>query len=171
RTFDHLLNLSRVGAETAGPDLRPADLHETAAAVFAEVRAANPTAAFEITRVGEFGGVFDAGMLREVIANVVATVLPYAGNDAPIAVHFDGSHRDRLWLRVSVRAVIPADVQERMFVPGPNVAGLEASGIGLGLQPIDGYVRAHGGSVVGRSRAPTGTVFEMLLPRDALGRE
>lgn len=168
RTFDHLLNLSRVGAETAGPDLRPADLHEVAAAVFAETRAANPAAAFEITREGELGGVFDAAMLREVIANFVATVLPYAGNDAPVKVHLDGSHRDRLWLRVSVPGVIPADVQERMFVPGPNVAGLEASGLGLGLHPVDGYVRAHGGSVVGRSRAPTGTVFELLLPRDAL---
>ena len=169
RTFDHLLNLSRVGAETADPDLRPGDLHATAAAVFAEVRAAKPGAAFEITREGELGGVFDAAMLREVIANVVATVLPYAGKDAPIAVRFDGSHRDRLWLRISVPGVIPADVQERMFVPGPNVPGLEASGLGLGLHPVDGYVRAHGGSVVGRSRAPAGTVFEMLLPRNALG--
>ena len=166
RTFDHLLNLSRVGAETAGPDLQRGDLYDTAAAVLDEARAANPAVAFEITREGEVGGVFDAAMLREVVANFFATALPYAGTEASLAVHFDGSHHDRLWLRVSVYGVIPADVQERMYVPGPDVQGLEASGLGLGLHSIDGYVRAHGGSVVGRSRAATGTVFELLLPRE-----
>lgn len=169
RTFDHVLNLSRVGAEVDDPDLQPGDLHEAAEAVFAEARTADPAAAFEVTREGDLGGVFDAAMLRLVIANFVATALPYAGKAGPVTVHLDGSHRDRLWLRISVPGVIPADVQERMFVPGPNVAGLEASGLGLGLHPIDGFVRAHGGSIVGRSRAPTGTVFELLLPRDALG--
>ncbi len=83
-------------------------------------------------------------------------------------LRLDGSHRDRIWLQVSTAAVIPADVQERMFVPGPSRAGREVPGFGLGLHHIDGFIRAHGGSVVGRSRNPDGTVFELLLPRDAI---
>jgi signal transduction histidine kinase len=41
-------------------------------------------------------------------------------------------------------------------------------GFGLGLHHVDGFIRAHGGSIVGRSRAPEGTVFELLLPREAI---
>jgi signal transduction histidine kinase len=167
RTFDHLLNLARVGAEVAEPDLQPADLLAVAAAVLDELRADAGGIAFDVTHEGDPVGLVDAGMLQEVLRNVVATVLEHAGSTGIVALHVDGSHRDRLSVRIAVPTVIPADVQERLYVPGRNSAGREVPGLGLGLAPVDGFVRAHGGSIVGRSRAPEGTVFELLLPRGA----
>lgn len=169
RIFDHLLNLSRVGAEVPEMEFTSGNLHEVAGAVLDDVRAAHPGAKFELTQEGEFAGRFDAALITRSIANLVGTALAHVGHGDPIKVRLDGTHRDRLWLEVSIPAVIPAEVQELMFVPGPGEAGREVAGFGLGLHAIDAFVRAHGGSVVGRSRAPEGTVFELLLPRDAMG--
>lgn len=168
RVFDHLLNLSRVGAEVAEVELKAGNLHDVASAVLAEARSGHPAAKFEVTQDGDFAGMFDATLLGRSITNLLGTLLAHAGPDEAVTLHLDGTHPDRLWLQVSIAAVIPADVQERMFVPGRNKAGREVPGLGLGLHHIDGFVRAHGGSVVGRSRAPDGTVFELLLPRDPL---
>jgi signal transduction histidine kinase len=167
RIFDHLLNLSRVTHPVPGLDLQAGDLGDSLDAAMAAARAAHPDAVFDITREGDLAGVFDAALIRRTIANVVGTSVPHAGEARTITIQVDGAHRDRLWVRVSVPGVIPADVQESLFVPGPNARGLEVPGLGLGLHEVDPFVRAHGGSIVGRSRAPAGTVFEILLPRDA----
>jgi two-component system sensor histidine kinase/response regulator len=167
RIFDHLLNLSRVTDSVPDLELKPADLNGPLEAVLAEIGARDRQATFALTREGDLRGVFDPALLRRTLANVVGTALPHAGDARTVTIHVDGSHRDRLWLRVTVPGVIPAEVQEGMFVPGPNVRGLEVPGLGLGLHEIDAFVRDHGGSIVGRSRAPHGTVFELLLPRDA----
>jgi len=50
-----------------------------------------------------------------------------------------------------------------------DAVGREQPGLGLGLHAIEAVVLAHGGSMVGRSKAPDGTVFELLLPRDVDG--
>lgn len=169
RMFEHLLNFSRVGAAVPDLDLQPGDLRQAVEAVLDEFRSADPRTRFEVTREGgDLTGVFDTALLRRSIANLIATSLEHAGENRTVDVHLNGSHRDRLLVRVSVPGVIPAELQERMFVPGPSRPGLEIPGLGLGLDAIDGFVRAHGGSVVGHSQAPGGTVFELLLPRDAM---
>lgn len=165
RTFDHLLNLSRVGPEVPELALQAADLGAIVEGVVEERRGGLPEGVFAVTREGEFGGWFDPALLGRTVANMVGTALDHRGEQGSVSVHLDGTHRDRIVVRVAVPGVIPADVQERLYVPGPSVAGREVLGLGLGLEPVDRFVRAHGGSVVGRSRAPEGTVFELLLPR------
>jgi len=165
RTFDHLLNLSRVGAEVPELALQAADLGAIVAEVLEERGRGLAEGVLAVTREGEFGGWFDPALLNRTVANIVGTALEHRGEHDPLSVHLDGTHRDRIVVRISIPGVIPPDVQERMYVPGPSVAGREVLGLGLGLEPVDRFVRAHGGSVVGRSRAPEGTVFEMLLPR------
>ena len=168
RLFDHLLNLSRVGAGLPGPDLQAGDLRATVEAVVAEARGTDASAQIAVTHDGDFNGVFDAALLRRALGNVVAAAVRHAG-DRTVVLHLDGSHAERFWIRVSTSRVIPTDVQERTYAPGSTVAGREVPGPGLGLHEIDDSVRAHGGSVVGRSRSPAGTVVELLLPRDARG--
>ncbi len=165
RVFDHLVNLSRVGEDVSELELASADLMRIADGVLEEFRRRDPDVQFEVTRDGDFHGLFDAGLLHRAIANFVGTAVSHAGPDRRVSVHGDGRHRDRLTLRVSVPGVISSEEQERLYVPRPNVAGREVSGLGLGLDAEDRFVRAHGGSVVGRSRSPDGTVFELLLPR------
>jgi signal transduction histidine kinase len=169
RLFDHLLNLSRVGSEVHDLACRSGNLRDAVTAVVADAQRARPDARFEVSEEGDFNGSFDPDLVARSVRNLVTTALEHAANGEAIAIRLDGSHRDRVWLMVSIGAVIPAELQEAMFVPGPSTAGREVPGFGLGLHAIDGFVRAHGGSVVGRSRAPEGTVFELLLPRDAMG--
>jgi len=170
RVFDHLLNLSRVGATVEAPEFAEGDLRAVAAAVLEATRAAHPQARFELSEEGDLRARFDAAQLQHVLASLLATMVAHGRAGDAIRVRFDGSHRDRIWVEVAMPKVIPPEVQETMFVPGPNRAGREVPGVGLGLSAVDGSVHAHGGSVVGRSRAPEGTTFELLLPRDPLGR-
>lgn len=169
RLFDHLLNLSRVGAEVHEIACRPGDLADVVTTAVAEMQRARPDVRIEVSRDGETLGVFDTDLIGRSVRSLLTTALDHVVPPDTVSVRLDGAHRDRLWLMVSIAAVIPPDVQERMFVPGPSTAGREVPGFGLGLHQIDGLVRAHGGSVVGRSRAPEGTVFELLIPRDPTG--
>ena len=170
RNFDHLLNLSRLGTGAPAPEFAEGDLRAVAAAALAAARAAHPQATFELAEEGDLRARFDAAALQEVLGGLLATAVAHGRAQDVIRVRVDGSHRDRVWIEVAMPAVIPPDVQETMFVPGPNRSGREMPGLGLGLSAVDGAVREHGGSIVGRSRAPEGTTFEMLLPRDPLGR-
>jgi signal transduction histidine kinase len=170
RIFDHLLNLSRVGAPVEPLDFTDGDFGVVATAALEATRSAHPQANIEIVSEGDFGARFDTAALHQVIASLLATAVTHGRADDVIRVRVDGSHRDRMRIEVAMATAIPPDVQETLFVPGPNRAGREVPGLGLGLSAVDGAVRAHGGSVVGRSRAPEGTTFEMLLPRDPLGR-
>jgi signal transduction histidine kinase len=170
RTFDHLLNLSRQGAGASPPEFAEGDLRAVTGAALAAARAAHPQATFELAEEGDLRARFDAAALQDVLGGLLATAVAHGREQDVIRLRVDGSHRDRVWIEVSMPAVIPPDVQETMFVPGPNRAGREVPGLGLGLSAVDGAVRTHGGSIVGRSRAPDGTTFEMLLPRDPLGR-
>jgi len=168
RLFDHLLNLARVGAEVHDVTWKACNLQEIIAAAVADAQRSQPHVRIDVTQEGDFAGSFDAELVGRAVRNLLGTAIEHAGSADPVALRLDGTHRDRLWVQVSTAAVIPADVQERMFVPGPSTAGREVPGFGLGLHQVDGFIRAHGGSVVGRSRAPDGTVFELLLPRDAM---
>lgn len=168
RLFDHLLNLARVGAEVHDLTWKTGDLQEVVAAAVADAQRSHPHVKIDVTQEGEFTGSFDAELVGRAVRNVLGTAIEHAGSGNPVALRLDGSHRDRIWVQVATAAVIPAEVQERMFVPGPSTAGREVPGFGLGLHHVDGSIRAHGGSLVGRSRAPDGTVFELLLPRDAM---
>ena len=170
RIFDHLLNLSRVGAAVEPLDLAEGDVAAVAAAALQVTRSAHPQANVELASEGDVAARFDGAALQKVLASLLATAVTHGRADDVVRMRVDGSHRDRMRIEVSMATTIPAEVQETMFVPGPNRAGREVPGLGLGLGAVDGAVRAHGGSVVGRSRAPDGTTFEVLLPRDSLGR-
>lgn len=169
RLFDHLLNLARDEPHPPELDLQPGDLRAVADAVLAEAGGQDPGAKFVVTHEGSFNGVFDAALMRRALANVVGTAIRHAGESRTVTLHLDGTHAERFWIRIAASAVIPAAMQEQMYSPGPNVGGRELPGSGLGLHEIDAFVRAHGGSVIGRSRKAEGTVFELLLPRDARG--
>lgn len=167
RIFDHMLNLSRISTGVDSLALGPANLRDVVRAALDDLRAAQPTARFELSEEGEFEGVFDAALIARTVRRLLDTALASVGPGEPLTVRLDGQHRDRLALAVSIANVIPADEQERLFVPAPKTPGREVPGLGLGLHAIDAFVRAHGGSVVGRSRPPEGTIFELMLPRRA----
>src|SRR4051812_12443438 len=100
RIFDHLLNLSRVTHPVPGLDLQPGDLGDSLDAAIAAARGGHPETVFEVTRDGDLGGVFDTALIRRTVASVVHTSATHAGEARTVTIHVDGSHRDRLWMRV-----------------------------------------------------------------------
>lgn len=166
RLFDHLLNLSRRSTDMPRLDLRRGDLREVLGPIVEAWPESSASASVDVRVDGDSVGVFDASLLRLAIGRIVATLLEHAPPGA-IAIELDGNHPDRIWLRVRTAGVISPEVQEALYVPQVPRGGLELPGIGLGLAEVDPLVRAHGGSVIGRSRVGSGTEYEMLLPRDA----
>jgi signal transduction histidine kinase len=165
RALDHLVNLARL--DTHRPPIASADgnLGALVDAVVAEVRAAQPGVAIDVAAQGQLGARFDAATLAPAIRHLVETTARYA-QGASVGVRVESASRDRLWVEVSSAAVVPPEAQAALAGPPRERAGREQPGLALGLHAIDAAVRAHGGSVVGRSKAPDGTVFELLLPRD-----
>ena len=166
RMVDHLLNFSRVRGELPHLNLQPADLHAVFTAVLAEIQQVRPDVTIEVTSAGDMNGVFDADLMMQVMSNLLGTTVHHGDASRPIGVRLDGNHAARFAIRVDNPGVLPQSMQEHLFAPAENAAGKESAGVGSGLYLVDQVVRAHGGSIVGRSRAPEGTVFELLLPRD-----
>jgi len=67
-------------------------------------------------------------------------------------------------------AGIPAEVQDRLFIPFVTTKGMR-SGTGLGLAVVYGIVTNHEGFIDVRSAPGLGTEFELMLPRTSRARE
>jgi signal transduction histidine kinase len=165
RALDHLVNLARLDAHRPALAGTDGNLGALVDAVVTEVRGTQPGVAIDVATQGQLGARFDAAMLAPAIRHLVETTARYAGG-ASVGVRVDGSSRDRLWVEVSSAGLLPTEAQEALAALPRERAGREQPRLALGLHAIDDAVRAHGGSVVGRSKAPEGTLFELLLPRD-----
>ena len=64
-----------------------------------------------------------------------------------------------------VAVILLATIFEPFHSSGPQ--SRSSGGLGLGLFIVNEFVKAHGGEVVARSDAESGTVFEVRLPRAA----
>ncbi|ARN21011.1 hybrid sensor histidine kinase/response regulator [Piscinibacter gummiphilus] len=167
RTIDHLLNFSRIRPGIASISPKMADLGSLCASVVAEIVEVRPSVKVDVQCEGDLTGTFDTDRLSQVFTNLVGTALEHAGEGVVVKVLLDGSHKDRLNATVSFPTVLSDDVQADLFEPILPSAGKEpARGtLGAGLAIVDQGISAHGGSVVARSNAGEGTVFEFLIPR------
>ncbi len=167
RTIDHFLNFSRVRTKTPGITPTEGDLGAVCAATVADIQLAAPDATIALQPEGNLVGQFDVDRMTQVFANLIGTALEHAGGQ-PLTVRLDGTHKDRIAVHIGMQAVLSDDVQGRLFeplrAPLPGEAPQQPS-LSAGLALVDQLVSAHGGSIVGRSNATDGTVFEFLLPR------
>ena len=158
RALDHLSNVVRVDVDAPSGPREVADLGRLAHAALDSVRGTHPAAEVDIVQHGDLHLHAESAALQHALAHLLSTALAHAHGDR-VGVRIDGSAPDRLWVEVTLPRALPRDEQDRLGGSGSR----ERSG--LGLQAIDAIVQAHAGSVVGRSKAPDGTVFELLLPR------
>ncbi|HVN39890.1 MAG TPA: HAMP domain-containing sensor histidine kinase [Myxococcota bacterium] len=158
RSLDHLSNVARVDADARRGPREVADLGRLAQAALESVRGVNPAVDVDVVEHGDLRLHADAAALQRALAHLLSTALAHAHGDR-VGVRIDGSAADRVWFEVTLPRAIPSDEQDRLGGAGSRDRP------GLGLQAIDAIVQAHAGSVVGRSKAPDGTVLELLLPR------
>lgn len=167
RTIDHMLNFSRVRAGSTSLSPRLADLGSICAGVVAEIGEVRPEVRIDVQCEGDLTGTFDADRMSQVFSNLIGTALEHAGDGVPIRVRLDGAHKDRLNVQLSFGTVLSDDVQADLFEPIMSSNAREGlrSTLGAALVVVDQGISAHGGSIVARSNAADGTVFEFLVPR------
>lgn len=115
-------------------------------------------------RVGDTVGDFDPELMAQALDQLLMQAATHAG-DSPIRIQVDGGAQRSLTLRVSFDTVLEAEASIHLFGGNEPVSGMSSAPVGPGLQEPERVARAHGGSLIGGSRARQGTMFELLLPR------
>ena len=113
-------------------------------------------------------GLFDAGRVREALANLVVNAHKYGTPGTAIRVELRDAGGHVELTVANAGAPIAPELLEVMFQPlrrgGVAGGGREHASLGLGLFIVDQIARAHEGSIHARSDAGE-TVFELSLPR------
>jgi signal transduction histidine kinase len=113
-------------------------------------------------------GMFDAGRVREALANLVVNAHKYGTPGAEVRVELrEAGGRAELTVANAGSAIAP-ELLEVIFEPlrrgGVSAGEREQASLGLGLFIVDQIVQAHEGSISARSDAGE-TIFELSLPR------
>jgi signal transduction histidine kinase len=166
--LDSLLDYSKVRLGEGLPlERRLVDLAAACESELELLRAVLP-AKIEFSATGPTIGQFDAGRVREALANLVSNAVQYRLPDSVIRVIIEGS-ADSVYLAViNEGEVIAPEVLRTLFEPlrqrekGPNAAARR--NLGIGLFVVREIAKAHGGDVA--AVASNGEItFSMLLPR------
>jgi two-component system sensor histidine kinase KdpD len=181
RLVDNLLDLSRLEAGVAEPQVKWVDVDELIHAALHEISA--PEQAFAVTIDRELPLVkADPVQLERAFVNVLENALRHAG-EHPVSVRAravrsldaqQGVTGDRLIVRVVDRGPgIPPAQLERVFEPfyraGTAQSGHRGSGLGLAI--ARGFIEANGGRLHAESLPGQGTSFVFELPLSEHGSE
>ena len=165
RLVDHLVNLSHLPSDSLRPEMAPGDLGALAAGrVKAAVESKAEGPPITLTIDGDTRATFDSALLAQAVDQLVLLSTTH-GNGQPVALSVSGRAQHAVILHITVAVVLADAVQLHLFGGGPAIKGLPASRVGPGLDAAERIARAHGGSLIGRSREAGGTLFELVLPR------
>ena len=112
----------------------------------------------------------DLAALSQVLQNLVANALKYAGDRKPEIRIRAATGDEGLLISVSDNGIgIPAEFANRIFDPFTRLPGaLGVSGTGLGLATCRNVVERFGGRIWSEPNNPMGTTFLVLLPSQLL---
>jgi two-component system, sensor histidine kinase and response regulator len=168
RQVDHLVNLARRPVETAVPELQSQHLGPLVQArLNLPANQALVHHPFEYSAEGDDTAWFDPHQLAEALDHLLLQAATHAG-DHPVRLHLDGLGRHAVVLRLSFDGVLSASAATHLLGDGLPHADLETARSGPGLMLPERVARAHGGSLIGRSKEREGTLFELMLPRGPL---
>ena len=149
------------GALTASPECSRIAPHLRAAAA-AEPPPSQPT----VSCPEDLTAYVQPGHLDQILANLLSNARKYAGG----ATCLQGRAIDTDRVLISVTDAgpgIPEDFHQQLFQRSarhPDTAETVA-GTGIGLFISRALARANGGDLIHRSNHPTGSCFELTLPR------
>jgi sigma-B regulation protein RsbU (phosphoserine phosphatase) len=145
----------------------PMELHPLLHLVVEEIHMSHPEREVRLELDDDGHGTWDADRVAQVIANLVTNALKYSPAGTPVTVRTRGEAEAVVLEVHNEGEPIPPQVLAHLFEPMRRGAQSDRTGrsIGLGLFIVDHVVRAHGGTIDVRSRAPEGTTFSVRLPR------
>ncbi|MBJ6982752.1 sensor histidine kinase [Luteimonas sp. MC1572] len=167
--LDKLLVYNRsqfgIGFEITKEDI---DLAQACRDEIEQLQAAMPATRIHFDGPDTMRGLFDAGSIREALANLVVNARKYGAEEAEIRVVLreDGAHA--ALAVANAGDPIPRETLDLMFEPlrrgGVSGGELEQASLGLGLFIVSQIVKAHAGSIRAESVDGT-TTFNLQLPR------
>lgn len=108
--------------------------------------------------------------LRRIIENLCSNAVKYGGVDSPITVRLE-EKRERVEISVhNLGSYIAPEDQTRLFEIFERTTEAKMSGQrgwGIGLSIVKAIAEAQGGSISVESSLQNGTIFQVLIPRDA----
>ncbi|PJF44715.1 MAG: hypothetical protein CUN55_02580 [Phototrophicales bacterium] len=132
----------------------------------------------DVPRIGLTMNIFephyygDPELLRQAIQNLLNNALRYSKPEQSVFVEVK-SNKKEVRIRIADEGVgIPPEFLSRIFEPfqrGENVQNIGGTGIGLTI--TKNIIEQHGGNIQVQSELGVGTVFEIVLPQDAIPRQ
>jgi signal transduction histidine kinase len=167
RMVDQLLDLARIRSGTMELRSSTHDYLALARAIVEEFDMAGQAPPVEISSTGELHGQCDAGLLSQVISNLLSNALTHGEAGTPVQLALDGRAADSIELRIVNQGVIPATLLPTLFEPFRQAGEKRRAGqgLGLGLYTVNMFVKAHGGTVELSSTAAQGTLATVRIPR------
>ena len=167
RMVDQLLDLARIRSGTMELRCGMHDYLALAQAIVDEFDMPGQPARITLGHVGELHGQCDAGLLSQVISNLLANALTHGEPGAPVQMVLDGRAADHVEIRVVNRGELDPSLLPARFEPFHQSGEKRRTGqgLGLGLYTVDMFIKAHGGTVQVSSSATQGTIFTLNLPR------
>lgn len=166
RQVDHLVNIARQPCDRVQLDVTRADLAELVRERLDDPLNAEITQRpVVLTAEGDGQVALDVARMTEVIDLLLMQAATHAG-DSEILLHVDGQSRRSVLLTVRWPLPLGPAAGQHLFgsleVPRDGVPAVR---VGPGLDRLERVVRAHGGSLIGRSKEREGTLLELMLPR------
>jgi signal transduction histidine kinase len=167
--LDDLLVYNRaqmgIGFEIRKTDV---DLADACRAEIELLKASLPEARIRFDAPGPLRGMFDAGRIREALANLVTNAHKYGRHGGEIRVELREKGSSAELAVANEGDPIAPDVLDAMFEPlrrgGVSGGEFERASLGLGLFIVNQIAKAHEGTI--RARSDGGeTSFVLLLPR------
>lgn len=167
RMVDQLLDLARIRSGTMELRSSTHDYLALARAIVEEFETAGQAPLVEVSSVGNLHGQCDAGLLSQVISNLLNNAITHGEPGTPVQLALDGRAADHIELRIANRGVIPAALLPTLFEPFQQAGEKRRTGqgLGLGLYTVNMFVKAHGGTVEISSTAAQGTLATVRIPR------
>jgi two-component system sensor histidine kinase KdpD len=166
-----VLDLSRIAAGFAAPDVQPNEAEDLLGAAAQQVSGRLEGHELRIAVDGDgdtvlLFGRFDFAQTLRALVNLIENAAKYSAAGAAVEL---SARRDGAWLAFAVADRGPgiADVErERIFEPfyRPASVAPDVAGVGLGLSIARGIARAQGGDVAVAARDGGGTVFTLRVP-------
>jgi PAS domain S-box-containing protein len=143
------------------------DLRGLCEEVVEEMQQAHPAGTLSFEAAGDLRGQWDPDRVEQVISNLVGNAV--AHGTGPVRVTCRGEGDEVVTTIHNEGRAIPAAAIPTLFEPftrpAPDVDGVRAKGLGLGLYIASEIVHAHGGTLSVTSTEGEGTTFTIRWPR------
>lgn len=166
RVIDNLLDMSRIESGSLRPNLEWTDVEElidnaidlAGDALSQHVVSVDVKANLAMVKV-------DHALIEQALRNLLVNAAQWSPAGSSVTTRAELTPERELIIVVSDQGPgIAADDLPRLFKKFYRAGTSRTGGTGLGLSIVEGFVRAHGGSVAAANRAGGGAEFQIRMP-------